>query len=237
MPRVTCLTPTVFVGRKLPYIRDLYNCLLAQTMTDWEWILMCDRFEDYDRLMRYQIDKRVKLVYDDLADVDRSQRHPIPTLYNRWYPQAKGEFLFPAFDDDLLHPDIMKVFCDFFDARPDNDACYISLQHQHVDKPGVSDEGRAHWLLADRLRMSGMLDCQIDGGQACIRKTLLDKVPAPWWPETAAWGELRHCDGLMLQNFSQATDFYPTGITDVAYLTHRFTPVSTFTNNRGVIHG
>jgi hypothetical protein len=81
-----------------------------------------------------------------------------------------------------------------------------------------------------------MLDCQIDGGQACIRTTLLDKVDPPWWPEDADWGNVRHCDGLMLEYFARnGVIFWPTGNPETGYLIHRFTPVSTFTRNTGQI--
>lgn len=236
-PRVTCLTPTHKTAEKLPYLLDLHSCLVNQTMPDWEWILMADQREDYDILLQADLDPRVSLVYDSLEDVDRGQRHPIPVLYNRYYPEARGEFIFPAFDDDLINWHTFGVFTSYFDANPGSRACYISLQHQYVDAPGIQDENRAHWLPADRIRTSGMLDCQIDGGQACIRKSLLDDVPAPWWPETAVWSEVRHCDGLYLQHLSQATDFVPTGEPGVPYLIHRFTPVSTFTKNTGVVNG
>jgi hypothetical protein len=237
VPRLTCLTPTVRLADKLPYLMDLYDCLLAQSMYDWEWIVMADVAADYEILQARWWDERVRVVFDDLADVDRSARHPIPTLYNRWYPQAKGEFLMAAFDDDLLHPDIFKVYTEYFDANPQQLAAYVSMQHQSVDRPGVSDTNRTYWIPAGPTRRQGMLDCQIDGGQTCIRRELLDLVPAPWWPETTEHDLLRHCDGRYLDHMAQATDFPPCGDPNTAYVVHRFTPVSTFTNNIGVVHG
>jgi hypothetical protein len=227
VPRVSVFTPTVDPPRKMLYLNDLYGSILSQTMPDWEWVLMTDRPEDYDALRAVYWDERVKLVFDD--SLDRSSQHPIPYLFNRFFPEGEGDFIIAAFDDDFLHEDTLKVCVEFMDAHPGQDACYFSLQHQRVSQPGISDGNRSDWFRADYVRSSGQVDCQMDGGQACIRRTLLDRVPPPWWPETPAGGALSHCDGLYLENLTRMTTFAPCGDPDIPYLTHRFTPVSTFT--------
>lgn len=227
MPRVSVFTPTVDPGVKMPYLSDLYGSILRQTMPDWEWVLMTDRPEDHEALQAVLWDDRVRLVFED--QMDRDTQHPIPFLFNRFFPEARGEFLIAAFDDDFLHEDTFKVSVEFMDANPDQLACYFGLQHQRVSGPGIADGGRLDWFRADYTRTSGQVDCQMDGGQACIRKTLLDRVSPPWWPETPERGSLTHCDGIYLERLTQATSFAPAGDPNVPYLTHRFTPVSTFT--------
>jgi hypothetical protein len=229
MPRVSVFTPTVDSAVKTPYLNDLYGSILRQTMPDWELTLMTDRPEDYEALQAAGWDDRVRVVFDD--SMNHATQHPIPFLFNRFFPEARGEFIIVAFDDDFFHEDTFGVCVEFMDANPDQLACYFSLQHQSVSGPGIVEGGRSTWFKADHVRVSGGVDCQMDGGQACVRKTLLGRVPSPWWPETPDRGSLTHCDGLYLEKLTEFTSFTPAGDPDVPYLTHRFTPVSTFTKN------
>jgi hypothetical protein len=233
--RVSILTPTVNVKAKLPYLRDALACLHAQTMPDWEWILMTDHPVDY-----YLLDElddrspRIRRVCE--APKDRSVQHPMPFLFNKFVPQTRGEFVFAMSDDDLIAASCLQAFTDHFDANPESDACYVTLKHQYVTGPGITNEGSAHSLMASRPRGQGQLVCQIDGGQVCVRKSLYDKVPAPWWPETPEPSELRIVDGRYMDNMAQnGTLFQPAGDPNVVQVVHRFTPISTFTTNIGPV--
>jgi hypothetical protein len=233
MPRISVFTPTVNVREKLPYLQDAYKSLRAQTVDDWEWTLLLDRTEDYD-FLRDEVRDSGDLHWDELyLDTPSEGSHPMPYLLNKAFRQARGELLFSFSDDDILHPDTFRVFTEFFDQNPDEDACYVSLGHAYVNGPG-SAEGHVA-IPASAPRGQGALRNQIDGGQACIRKSLLNKVPGPWWPEDPTWGNLRSVDGGYLEHMASAVTFQPAGDPGIPYVLHRFTPVSTFTKNTGPV--
>jgi hypothetical protein len=232
MPKISVFTPTVNVQAKLPYLQDAYASLKAQTTDDWEWWLLVDRVKDFEFLQDEEIIN--SLGYDVVhLGIPSQGAHPMPFLLNQTFPLANGEFLFSFSDDDILHPDTFKVFTEFFDANPAEDACYVSLGHAYVNGPGEAEGLLA--IPADRPRGQGQLRNQIDGGQACIRKSLLNKVPGPWWPEDPTWGNLRSVDGGYLEHLASAATFQPAGDPGIPYVLHRFTPVSTFTKNTGPV--
>lgn len=220
----------------MPYLRDVYECLKAQTMPDWEWLLMTHEENDREALPEAMAmagipqGGNIRIFHADSPD--RATIHPMCNLFNTFFPMARGEFLFDYSDDDLISDDCFQTFTEFFDKNPMANAAYVSLQHEYTD--GVN-ANRTYWIKADRPRRTGLLDGHVDGSQVCIRKMLLDKVPPPWWPETTDRAVLRHADGMYIEKMAQAAMFFPAGNVNKAYVVHRFTPVSSFTTNTGQV--
>jgi hypothetical protein len=102
-----------------------------------------------------------------------------------------------------------------------------SLQHQCVSS-AEDDAVGTYWLLADSPKGTSQLDGLRDGGQVCIRNSLLERVSYPWWPESPNPTDVRHMDGGYLENVARAAIFQPVGEVMRPYVVHRFTPVSTF---------
>ncbi len=237
MPRISVFTPTRG-EEKRPYLKQVLDTLRAQTMSDWEWWVL-DNSDDMGLYHEFEKDAyddvrqdKIQYVWDN--DFDRSQVHAMPYLLNKYYPLANGDLVFYISDDDLLHPDTFQTFVDFFDAEPDKSVTYVSLGHAHVTSPTDSLVFRSA-ITTSGVRGAGQVDCQIDGGQIMHRKSCLDSLEKPWFPESADDASARHCDGQFMEKLAQHYPFYPTGHPTRLYVQHRFTPVSHFTPSPGKI--
>jgi hypothetical protein len=229
--RIGVYTPTHQVAAKLPYLQDCRHCLQTQTVSDWEWHILTDTPEDYEcAKSELALPQNAHVLYGSPAD--RQAQHPLPWLLNRFFENSDNEFLFLYADDDLLHPELFELLISCFDTVPgdSNAAFWVSLAHTYATEPGIPPDGfpLAYWIPADGPRVQGMLDCRVDGGQVCVRRSHLDSVPKPWWPESAHPDTVRHMDGLYLENVAAKVTFFPAGSIDIPYVVHRFTPVSTF---------
>jgi glycosyltransferase involved in cell wall biosynthesis len=231
MTRISVFTPTG-TEEKIPFLKQALVSLQAQTMTDWEWWVLDNsptmalyHMLEEDAYVPVRQDK-IRYVYDN--DFDRSQVNFMPVLLNRYYPEANGDLIFYMSDDDLLDPNTFKVFVDFFDSHPDEYVCWASLQMLNVTSH--EDAGRERgWIKADKIRHLGELDCQVDGGQICHRKSALAAIEQPYFPESANHQSASHCDGQFMEKLAAHFPFHPVGDPEVAYAIHRFTPVSYFT--------
>lgn len=234
--RIGVYTPTHRVAAKIPYLRDCLKCLQAQTFSDWEWNILTDNPEDY-ACAKSELDLPPNAHVRHAAPADRHAQHPLPWLLNHFFEKSDTELLFLYADDDLLHPELFALFADCFDTVPEesNAAFWVSLAHTFVSGAGMTAAGLpiVSWIKADGPRVAGTLDCRVDGGQVCVRRSHLDSIPRPWWPESSDPGTVRHMDGLYLENVASNGVFFPAGNTDTPYVVHRFTPVSTFSPSGG----
>lgn len=229
MTRVSVFTPTR--GReKLPYLVQAMRSLQAQDMTDWEWLVLDNN--DHKGVVSLgfaERDLRIKVIYDN--DFDRSQVHPMPYLLNKYYPQANGDLIFYLSDDDLVRPALFGMFTEFFDSHPEDDACWVTLGVCNAGSP-ATDNAPVYYIHADRVKGAGTIDQQVDGGQICHRKSVLDRM-TEWFPQAAEISTARHCDGLFMENMARTgVTLVPLGSPFVPYVIHRNTPVSTFTSYR-----
>lgn len=231
MTRISVFTPTRGED-KLPYLFQALIDLQAQTFGEWEWFILDNAEERRHYLARVldSADERVKYVYDN--DFDRSQVHAMPYLLNKYYPQATGDLIFYLSDDDRLDPALFSTFVSWFDKNPDTSAAWVSLGLVNVTGP--DDEGMLRGAIpAEGVLSAGMLDNRVDGGQIMHRKSCLDVIGQPYFPESVADESARHCDGQFMEKLAQHWNFYPVGVSSKFYVTHRFTPVSTFTPFHG----
>lgn len=228
MTRISIFTPTRG-EEKLPYLKQALSDLQGQTVPDWEWFIL-DNNPDASLVTIGDEDDRIRYRYDN--DFDRSQVHAMPFLLNKYYPQADGDLIFYLSDDDRLDPDLFSTFVSWFDKNPDEAAAWVSLGLYNVTGP--DDPGSLRGAIpAEGVLTAGMLDNRVDGGQIMHRKSCLDVIGQPYFPESVADESARHCDGQFMEKLAQHWNFYPAGVSSKYYVTHRFTPVSTFTPYHG----
>lgn len=125
-PRVSVFTPS----HKTRFLDECLESLLAQTFTDWEWIVLLNgnaRWRPADP------DSRIRVVVDDnLTGVGAAKRMACA--------QATGEFLVELDHDDLLTPDALDKVVAAFDAHPHASLVYSDCVQ--ILEDGSRDDSR-----------------------------------------------------------------------------------------------
>jgi glycosyltransferase EpsE len=109
-PRVSVVT-TVFNGG--PYADRAIPGILAQTFTDFEWIIVDDGSEDNTPQILRELSSR-----DSRVRVFSPGRLGITKAANYGVSQARGEYIARQDFDDRSTPDRLKQQVDFLDAHP-----------------------------------------------------------------------------------------------------------------------
>lgn len=91
--KISLITPT----HDFKYLNDLYNSIVEQTYSNWEWILYINGKGIHQKIPSIiSNDPRVKVI------VDKSNNHNIGYLKNRAFHAGTGDILLEMDHDDLL---------------------------------------------------------------------------------------------------------------------------------------
>lgn len=108
MPKVTVMTP-VYNGEK--YLRKMMDSILAQTFTDFEFIIINDGSTDStETIIKSYNDSRIRYFKND-------RNRGIPYTYNRAIDLSQGEFLAVAEADDISHPRRLEIQTKYMQAN------------------------------------------------------------------------------------------------------------------------
>lgn len=115
-PRVSVLMPTF---KQAAFLPRALESLLAQTLTDWELIVLDDGSPDEtaDVLAPYLADPRVRLIR---FERNRGLGHALNVATR----EARGRYLAYLPSDDVYYPDHLGTLADLLDARPEVDLAY-----------------------------------------------------------------------------------------------------------------
>lgn len=157
----------------------------------------------------------------------RDGRYPPAVYYNEMARIAPMEdYISWLSDDDLLFPNYVADLAGHLDAHPEIDCVYGGSKHVLHEPP---QEDRLIRNLPQQwpfplfnAELSPF--CQIDGGQFMIRRSGLEKIPYPWYPEDAA--SASGCDAIFMRKISQYFPMYPI---PVFVMTNRATSASCHT--------
>ena len=95
------------------YIQDLYDSLLSQTYTNWEWIVTDDFSDDNTKEKLFDIcskDRKVKYV-------EQSKKKEM--FYNPHWFCKDSEIIVELGSDDILSPTALEVYLYYFNKFPD----------------------------------------------------------------------------------------------------------------------
>src|SRR5262244_1142680 len=176
--------------------------VLAQDEPDLElWILENSTDGETRDLLWREAGSDPRVIFEkiDLTPAERDACYVPAMLLNRYYPQARGRFIFYLSDDDLLHPDCVSRCAALL--GDDKEVCYFSHLHviEYPDGRRIPD-GEISAL--DPLGWgtdAPIVDSRIDGGQIAHTRACLDAIEQPWFPENANPGVACHADGLFMQ--------------------------------------
>jgi glycosyltransferase involved in cell wall biosynthesis len=109
LPQVTIVMP-VFNGEK--YLREAIDSVLAQTYTNFEFLILNDGSTDStQQIIESYTDERIRALYHDNMGVAKS--------LNRGLELAKGQFIWRHDADDICLPEQLQNQMEFLEAHPD----------------------------------------------------------------------------------------------------------------------
>ena len=222
---------------KPEYVGQAIQSVLDQTYQNWElWILenSDDEGPDCTREVIHglNIPAHPQVIYEEIEYTPEARQRVYPTaeLLNKYYPWAQGKYIFYLSDDDLFDPDCFETCVNFLEAG-NHSAAWFSLRLAYVKGPDLGpfpDNGPG--IPANRTVGQGYeqsLNCKMDGGQIVHTRDILKHIPQPYFPSARDYFS-RQCDGAFLTSLARVCV-----IPNIprALVTHRTTPVSTWTKN------
>ena len=137
VPRVTVFTPS----HHPRYLDDCLRSLLAQTMPDWEWVVLLNQGA---RWRPETTDPRVRIIVrDEVVGVGAAKRHACA--------EARADLLVELDHDDVLVPECLAKLVACFDERPE--VGFVYSDTAQITEGGGRDETRfaaeAGWRYRD----------------------------------------------------------------------------------------
>lgn len=145
-----------------PFIAETLDSVLAQTLANWECIVMDDGSSDGsgEIIREYcRKDSRIKYYRQENGGVSRARNNAIR--------HASGEFLLPLDGDDIIGPTYAEEALDYFRKHPETKLVYC-LAHRfgEMNGPWVLPQYKFEWLV-----LENMIFCS-----AVFRKADFDKT-------------------------------------------------------------
>lgn len=166
-PTATVITAVRNGARYLP---DTIACICAQSVTDWEYLIVDDASEDDTRdVVREWTarDNRIRLL-------ERSEPGGPYVAANQALEEARGEYVFRIDGDDLSPPHRFEMQIDFLKRQPSLKACityWRALRGTQLRKNAVTMPTRPNVL-----RWYFMLRGASVHSSACVMRTAFDAV-------------------------------------------------------------
>ena len=166
-PRVSVITP-VFNGER--FLAEAVESILAQTFTDFEYLLVDDASTDGSPaiLARYaQLDQRAVVLHNAI-NVNHS--NAINTALN----VARGEFVAMLDADDLAHPERLARQVRFLEEQPA--VGVVGAQVHQIDGAGRVRHGMAFPVTCELARWSILFATPVLHSAAMMRHDLLQQI-------------------------------------------------------------
>jgi len=119
MPKRPIATVITAVRNGARFLPDTIACICAQSLTDWEYLIVDDASEDETRdVVREWIgrDSRIRLL-------ERSERGGPYVAANQALNEARGEYIFRIDGDDLSPPHRFEEQIEFLERQPSLKGC------------------------------------------------------------------------------------------------------------------
>lgn len=148
---------------KETFLREAIESILAQTYTDFEFLILDDCPDDprEDIVKSYQ-DKRIKYVKNE-------QNLGITPSRNKLIDMAKGEYLAIFDHDDISLPTRLEKEVRFLDENPDYGVVSSWTKHSNKDKI------IKHPVTDHDIKVALIQNCELAHSAAMVRKSVLNK--------------------------------------------------------------
>jgi hypothetical protein len=166
-PRVSVITP-VFNGER--FLAEAVESILAQTFTDFEYLLVDDAATDASPaiLARYAQQDQRAMVLHNAVNVNHSN------AVNTALRVARGEFIAILDADDLAHPERLACQVRFLDAHPT--VGVVGAQVQQIDGAGRIRHAMTFPVTCELARWSILFATPVLHSAAMIRRDLLQQI-------------------------------------------------------------
>ena len=117
----------------LPFLRELYDSLVAQTYKNWEWVVYCNGVTVDD--IKFCEDERV-LWSDEIREHERVylNEKSIGDIKNAAASLATGDIITEVDHDDKLHPDCLQELFNVYSTEPQ--VGFIYTDCLYMPEPG-----------------------------------------------------------------------------------------------------
>lgn len=181
------------------------------------------------------------LLLDALASVAQQTRrdfqHVVHLDHGDWpsdvYPPARlmnaviaersrpDDYLAWLSDDDVWESIWLETLAGFLDANPDVGACYGGSRIVAYE-PGTPERFIRDLPAFQTYDATFEPSCKIDGGQILVRRSVLNRIAAPWVPE--GLNDCNIADGAFMNRIAQVTPIVP--VVGSWVMRNRQTPLS-----------
>lgn len=225
-PTISILTPSF---NKFPFVMDAVNSVMSQTVTNWEYWIIDNSTDLITRLHLQQNlpkDPRFHYFEVDFTQDERRDYTIHAHIINQVYPEMTGTYIFYLSDDDIIYPQCFQHMIGCLESTPDCWVSYHSQQRLFWRAGNWQESGGIHtrYVMGKDTVYPGV-DGRLDGGQIMHRRSCLDFLDYPFFPEDPIYGS--HCDGVFMQKLAERWKFYPVA-TPEPLSAHRATPLSTW---------
>ena len=170
MPLVSIITPTYNAEK---YIREVYDSLVAQTHTHWEWLVTDDCSTDGTLALLRQLshqDSRIKIACN-------SRNSGAAAARNHSLSRVSGEFIAFIDSDDLWHPQKLEKQLAFMNEKIDfSFTAYRIIADDGADSGKVVDAFHSEPLgYNDMLKKKATLGCST----VMLRRGVIDDLSMP----------------------------------------------------------
>lgn len=224
---ITIFTPTY---NRAYVISKLYNSLLLQSNTDFEWIVIDDGSTDETDLLFQTLiaENRIRIRF---FKMENAGKH---CAINKGISLAKGEFFFIVDSDDYLSKNAVEKVC-FYTKQIQDNKNFAGVSGMRIYSNGNKIGGKVCYTVLDTDSISFREKYHIKGDMAEVFKTdILKQYPFPEFK-----GEKFVSEGLVWSRIAQKykiryffegiyiCDYLPDGLTKSIRMHHRNSPKGT----------
>jgi glycosyltransferase involved in cell wall biosynthesis len=198
---------------KAKFLRDAIASVLAQTLADWELLIIDDHSTDDSWLIietAAKLDSRIKALQTDIQDIPGEHKVELNRYthnINLGLKLAEGDHISYLCDDDLFLPRRLEIMANYLDSNPTVQICYGIQEIRFVDGETEFSGG---YRFSPQIQT--IASGNIDHSSVMHRKSLLDEVG--YWPESLdTWrmGDAAFWNKINIKYpFYLATDTEPT---------------------------
>jgi glycosyltransferase involved in cell wall biosynthesis len=147
-----------------PHLREAIDSVLAQTFTDFEFIIVNDSSTDSsEEIIKSYNDPRIVLLTNET-------NMGLPYSLNKGIANAKGKYIARMDDDDICFPERFQKQVEFLEQHPQ-----VGVLGTYAQLVGNEGGIRKHSTHSDELKNRMLFSCQFCHPTVFIRKSVLQK--------------------------------------------------------------
>jgi glycosyltransferase involved in cell wall biosynthesis len=198
------------------FVKEAVQCLLDQTYSNWEGVLMDSGVLLKQGFFDYLSDPRIKVLPSGETPEFARTRNMASWCYNEILNSGRltGKLILYLCDDDLLYPEAFETFWRYYEQNNrEPQAMYASQDIGLVGPDGKTRiiGHRAANAPAGRFCKGRKLDCQVDYLQFCHTAKILERFREVYQTKRYQSEDKRdahHADGIFMEQIGALTKIH-----------------------------